>query len=221
MTRAALAAWVLFAILHLGGCAAWSPRRQVYERYARLDAELVPSEVERWGRVAGDGAGASDPERGAAHLRLALLYSHPDNPEARFDLALEHLDSYAALDPEGARDAEIRRLRAVLEDLSRCVLRGERRKEVTDLLWKDDQEVRRRLEALQRDSRGMSQVVGSLFQEQMDLRRENERLQQRARELEENAQDVTRQNAELRQTIEQLKKLDLQMEKIRSGKGTP
>jgi len=209
---------VLFCATLAGtGCATWNPERRIYEHYARLDAERVAGEIRRWEEVTKEAGEGSASLRAGAHLRLALLYSHPDNSEPRFDAALEHLERYAELDPQGARDAEVRRLRGILEDLSRCVLRGERRKEVADLLWKEDQEVRRRLDALRRDSRGMSQVVESLLAEELELRRQHEQLQRRAEELEATAQDLSRQNAELRETIEQLKKLDLQVEKMRSG----
>jgi hypothetical protein len=215
------AALLLCAVLNAAGCAALSPSRRIYEQYARLDADRIPAEIPRWTDLAREDAANSDPVRAGAHLRLALLYSHPDNPDPRFDLALEHLESYAALDPEGARDVEIRRLHEILEDLSRCVLRGERRKEVADLLWKSDQEVRKRLEALRKDSRGMTQAVGLLVEEELELRRQNDKLQRRNEELEKSAQDLSQQNADLKDKIEQLKKLDLQMEKIRSGKGSP
>jgi len=216
-----VAALLLGALLNALGCAAWSPSRRIYERYARLDGERVPAEIGQWTALAQDDGKGSQAVRAGAHLRLALLYSHPDNPEPQFGLALEHLEKYASLDPEGARDGEIRRLRALLEDLSRCVLRGERRKEVTDLLWKEDQEVRRRLEALRRDSRGRSQVLELLVEEELELQRQNQGLRRRNQELEGSAQELSRQNAELRETIEQLKRLDLQMERIRSGKGAP
>jgi len=221
--------------LALSGCGVLSPSRRIFDQYSRLEAERVEPETQRWAKLVGEGATTDDAVQAGAHLRLALLYSHPDNPEPRLDLALDHLASYSELDPKGAQDIEIRRLREILDDLSRCVLRGERRKEVSDLLWKEEQEVSRRLEALRRDSRSMSQVVELLVEEELSLRRQNQALKERNERLEKTSQELTsrnkeltksaeglmQQNEELKATIEQLKKLDLQMEQIRSGTGSP
>lgn len=231
----ALAALVL---LTAWGCAAWSPARRIYDRYARLGGERVAAELAAWEGVTG--SAADDATRAGAHLRLALLRSHPDNPEPEYGRALADLEAYQALDPDGGEDPEVRRLHGLLDDLQRCILRGERRKEVSDLLWKEEQEVRRRLEALRRDSRGMGAVLESLVEEERALSRHNEELERRtrelslrneeltrrgeesarrARELERDAEAATQENRELKETLERLKSLDLQLERMRSGAG--
>lgn len=219
---------VVAALLALGGCGPWAPVRRIPEEYARLEPDRVAAEIERWERAAREAPGG-----GEARLRLALLYSDPEHPAPEYGRALEHLEAYAAADPAGAGDPWVRRLRAVLEALRSAVVRGERRKEVVDLLWQEDQEVRRRLAALQRDSRGMGEVVEFLVEEERALQRRHQALQQRAgelqrgaetlakekRDLERTAETLARENRELKETLERLKELDLQTERLRSGEG--
>lgn len=233
--RRALAALLVLAAW---GCSSWSPARRIYDRYARLGGERVAAELAVWEGVAG--SATDDATRAGAHLRLALLRSHPDNPEPEYGRALADLETYRTLDPRGGEDPEVRRLHGLLADLQRCILRGERRKEVSDLLWKEEQEVRRRLEALRRDSRGMGAVLESLVEEERALGRRNEELEGRARELSLRNEELTRrgeeaarrtkeleraaeaaaqENRELRETLERLKSLDLQLERMRSGAG--
>ncbi|MHB8766917.1 MAG: hypothetical protein ACYDA8_21610 [Deferrisomatales bacterium] len=219
------------ALLALGGCGPWAPVRRIPEEYARLEPGRVAAEIGRWERAVREAP--EGPDGDEAHLRLALLYSHPEHPAPEYGRALEHLEAYAAADPAGAGDPWVRRLRAVLEALRSAVVRGERRKEVVDLLWQEDQEVRRRLAALQRDSRGMGEVVEFLVEEERALQRRHQALQQRARELqrgaetlarekrdlERTAETLARENRELKETLERLKELDLQTERLRSGEG--
>lgn len=189
----------------------------------------IPLEIDRWEGAARDAP--SDAERARALLHLAFLRSHPSHPEPDYRGALAALEGFRDLAPQEANDVTLRRLEAVLSELGRCERRGERRREVADLLGKEEQEVRRRLEALRRDSRGMAAVLELLVEEGRVLGREKEQLQSRVEELaarqrewEERAwqldrenTELARENAELKETLERLKTLDLQLERLRTG----
>jgi len=232
-------ALAVLAVLAACGCSSWSPARRIYDRYSRLEGDRVSAEVAAWEGVAGSATDSAT--RAGAYLRLALLRSHPDDPAPDYGAALDDLEIYQTLDPQGGKDAEVRRLHDLLAALQRCTLRGERRKEVADLLWKEDQEVRRRLEALRADSRGMGAVMELLVEEERALTRRNEELEvqrrelglrneelarrseelaRRVRELEQAAEGSVKENRELKETLERLKSLDLQLERLRSGSET-
>lgn len=196
--------------------------RRVERSQAGLTATGIPGEIDRWEGAARDAP--SDAERARALLHLALLRSHPANPVPDYRGALAALEGFRDLAPREADDVSLRRLEAVLLELGRCERRGERRREVADLLGKEEQEMRRRLEALRRDSRGMAAVLELLVEEGRVLGREKEQLENRTEELvarqrewEEKAAQLGRENAELRETLERLKTLDLQLERLRTG----
>lgn len=224
--------WVALAAAAASvACAPWwgSPVRRAERSQANLTAAGIPLEIDRWEGAARHAP--SDVERARALLHLALLRSHPANPQPDYPGALEALEAFQDLAQPYADDVALRRLEAVLSELGRCERRGERRREVADLLGKEELEVRRRLEALRRDSRGMAAVVELLVEEGRVLGREKERLQSRNEELalrqrqweeraaqlaRENA-ELVRENAELKETLERLKTLDLQLERQRTG----
>lgn len=212
------------AVLVIGACActSLSPAGRLYETYARIDGGKVAGEIERWEGVAQDAP--DDALRAGAHLRLALLLSHPEHPEPDYRRALEELERYRSLDPRGGGDLELRRLLGVLSDLRRCELQEERRRELVELLWKEEQDVRRRLEELRQDSRGVDGLLDlvlererALERQNQELTREHEEMAERLRELESGTRTLEAENRELKETLERLKNLDLQLERMRSG----
>jgi hypothetical protein len=217
-------AGLIGAALVLGACASASlnSTRRIHDSYARVEGAKVAAEIERWEGVARDAP--DDALRAGAHLRLALLLSHPDQSEPDYRRALEELEGYRTLDPKGAEEMGVRRLQGVLSELHRCERRGERRREVVELLWKEEQEVRRRLEILRQDSRGADAVMTTLVEEGRALRRrnqelgrDNEDMARRIRDLEAAGQRFAEENRELQETLQRLKALDLQLERMRTG----
>ena len=58
-------------------------------------------------------------DRIQAHLKLARLYTSYKNPQRNYRKALEHLEIYASLQPDFARDEELRNWLSALKQMDR------------------------------------------------------------------------------------------------------
>ncbi|MFU8856505.1 MAG: hypothetical protein ACNA8S_05795 [Deferrisomatales bacterium] len=220
MRRRAFAAAVVLAV-GAWGCAPITPAVRIYERYERIGGGHVTGEIERWERVIRE---SGDPaQRSGAHLRLSLLRSHPDHPAPDYSLALADLDAYRSLDPLGADDTGIRRLRAILAELERCESRAGERAGTAAASEKEQQgepcedDVRRGTAEAEAARAVLVQEARSLRRQSEELARERDQIAERLREQEAAREALSAENQELRDTLDRIKSLDLQQERLRAG----
>lgn len=87
--------------------------------------------------------------RTMAHLQLVLLYSHYKNPNPDYLRALEELETYMALDPDGGKTEEVQNLLALLRELERVVKENEEMKMSIELLIEQNQRVKKTIQELE------------------------------------------------------------------------
>lgn len=117
-------------------------------------------------------AARSDPDparRATAHYRLAVLYSHHNNPSPDYSLALKELETFIALDPQRGNIDEVRDRLALLRELERS--NGENRK-----LLKENRELRNSVEQLTRENRELKDTLEKM--ERLDIMIEEKRKKQ-------------------------------------------
>ncbi|HWR90389.1 MAG TPA: hypothetical protein VN260_09020 [Dissulfurispiraceae bacterium] len=129
-----------------------------------------------------------------AYLQLAWLYVNHSNPKRSYPKALETLNKYGELEPEKAKEGNVRNWLAVLQEMSQETKRADSCAEELDKSGKESKRLKTRSDQLSR--------------EVADLREANDQLQKKYQKQQETIE-------KLQETIEKLKHLDLQLEEKR------
>ena len=130
---------------------------------------------------------ADTSERTRAHLELAHLYTSYKNPQRNYKKALKHLEIYASLEPDFAKDEDLRNWLSALKEIERMAQKLESQdKEVHQLNKKLDQS-----------------------------RREITGFKKKTRQLKKKNNQLAESNASLEKTIEMLKNIDRNIEEKR------
>lgn len=83
-----------------------------------------------------------------AHLRLAMLYLHNNNPAPQYTAALKELELYVSIDGDGAKRIEIQVLIRALRELARVNDDNRKLKAKIDQLAKENSEIKKTFEDL-------------------------------------------------------------------------
>lgn len=159
----------------------------------------MPAEIRRLeGQVA-----SLSTERPAVHLALARLYLDPANPSPDYLAALAELRFFAALDPKGGAEPEVRQWIGALEVLARAREDRDRLAARLEDVTKESAEARKHLSSLLRETQERGRAAESQTREEAGLR--------------DAVRSLTRENQELKQQIEKLKALDRQLEILRKN----
>ncbi len=153
-----------------------------------IDYELETASYEALSRDPRPGVAAD------AYLRLAWLYVDNENPKKSYPKALEALSIYSELEPEKAKEGNVRNWLEVLQEMSQETKRADSCDEELDKSGKESKRLKTRSDQLSRE-------VG-------DLREANDQLQKKYQKQQETIE-------KLQETIEKLKHLDLQLEEKR------
>lgn len=160
------------------GCALQQKNLREPSFYLALQTENIETEISRLEEVIQ--SGTDSPSRAEAFLNLALLYSHHKNPLPDYMRALEMIDEYALLDPEGAKASYVQYLAALLQEIGginilRDVLQNrlEIFRDENRRLRKENEILREKYETLTIETQKTKEIIEKL--KNLDIRLERKR----------------------------------------------
>ncbi|OGQ94014.1 MAG: hypothetical protein A2521_05955 [Deltaproteobacteria bacterium RIFOXYD12_FULL_57_12] len=178
-----------------GGCVPRHVFRADAGYYLNLKAVDIPAEITNLEQLIADIKTAGQEEkRPELYYSLALLFSHYNNPQPDYGLALSSLQHYVELAGEAGKKAEVRYLNGLLQRLDE--LAG----------------MREQCQRIDEEKTHLEQIRGGLQKKLEVLKKEKTHLEQICSGLQEKLEDLRKENLEKQKAIEQLRMLDMRLE---------
>ncbi len=171
-----LIGWAL--LITVGGCA-----HQQYKGFAESDKAAgqpgggkYSKEISKHQETARSAPKAS--KRMQAHLKLARLYTSYKNPQRNYKKALKHLEIYASLQPEFAKNEDLRNWLSALKHM-------ERQRQKVDQSQQDISKLEKTNQRLKRINARLKKINGQLSESNDTLTETIEMLKNIDRSIEE------------------------------------
>ncbi len=163
--------FLLFIGISFIGCVAIQPQEVKSPVYEDLTAKEFPKEIKRLNALA---SGAKDRDtRAEAHLRLAILYTDPNNPQLDYSIALAQAEEYIRIAGRRKGNRFIESLVGMLKEIKRLEDEREGIKKSKVELLNENKKLHKDIEEQKQKIREMKETIEKL--KLLDLQFEKEK----------------------------------------------